>query len=312
MEFRPRAGDAARFVLGMLLGGYGGLVLLDLLAHESKLVGVLLLAAGTGLLVLPRQRAYSQPRHADVGPGLRWTIAGAGAVAACGTLVYNGIARSTLSLPECVILAYGLALVVASGHLDRVVGRARVADLVAWSIPLLAAPLVIYAVDAAIDARSDVGQSPLDGLIRHALVYPMSGVLSLLGFSADAQGQTIGVATPRGNLFLSVGLVCAGIEPGILFLGVFGLYAWHHEVRGWRLAIMLAVGLIGVYAANLVRLLILVMVGYWWGGAALRATHAHAGWLLFVGWIMAFWWVVLRRFHHSMGPPIRSGRAPLS
>ena len=36
------------------------------------------------------------------------------------------------------------------------------------------------------------------------------------------------------------------------------------------------------------------------GGAAHQAAHAHAGWILFVGWMLAYWWLVLRRIE---GPP---------
>jgi exosortase/archaeosortase family protein len=158
-------------------------------------------------------------------------------------------------------------------------------------LPLVAAPLGEYALDAALDAG--VGSSPLDAFIRHVLVPPMTAALDVLGFDVAYQGQTVELGTPRGTLFLTVGLVCAGLQPGILFLGVLGLHAWREETSAEQGALLLGLGAIGVYLMNLVRLVVLAIVGHRWGGGALQTVHAHAGWVLFLVLVVAFWGLVL-------------------
>lgn len=295
--------EAARFLAGILLAGYGALILLRLLAHESLIVGAALTLVGVALLAtLPRRAVASAPHAPAISTRRRLLVVMMGVAAAGGLLGYNALTRSTLEIPELAILAYGVALIVASRNLDRRLGRMGISTLVAWSIPLVAAPLALYAVDAAIDAQVQVGASPLDWFIAHLLVAPMSSALSIFGLDASSNGQVVALATPRGHLFLSVGVVCAGIQPSILFLGVFGLYAWEEKTSGKRLALLLALGLVGVYLANLARLILLGLVGYHWGGAALQTTHAHAGWALFVGWMLAYWWLVLRRLTGKEAP----------
>ncbi len=296
--------DGARFIAGTLVAGYGLLILLGFLAHESLIVGAILVIAGAALLFVGRsRRPTGQPpgtpgRRAghDVQPsGRGWSIftGTLGLAMVAGLIGYNVLAESGLELPEIAILAYGVAMAVASRHLDRPVrGDMTVGTMVAWSIPLVAAPLGVYALDAILDAQ--VGGSPLDGIIRVALVQPVAWTLGALGFDVTAFNQTVMMTTPRGKLALSIGLVCAGLHPGILFLGIFTLHAWQERTPPRRLAWLLVLGLVGVYIANLVRLVILALVGYEWGGATLQSAHANAGWMIFVVWMMGYWWFVLQ------------------
>lgn len=219
-----------------------------------------------------------------------------------GILAYNALRRSTLEGPELAILAYGVLLLVAAPLLDRRILRTDVGTCVAWSLPLVAAPLGLYAMDAAVDAYAGTGRSPLDWAIAKLLIAPMATALTLLGFDATATGQVVALATPRGSLHLNVGVVCAGLQPGVLFLGVFGLFAWRERTTGRRLALLLALGLLGVYLANLLRLILLALVGYQWGGSALQTAHEHAGWAIFVGWMLAYWWMVLRNLQGPARP----------
>ncbi|PSG98073.1 hypothetical protein BRD56_02115 [Thermoplasmatales archaeon SW_10_69_26] len=283
------------FTAGVLLAGYGALVLLDVLAHESKLVAIGLLLAGGALVGLtatgasPRQ----EPSTAAQGPSpaRRWATVGLGLVCLAGVTGYNAWAGSGLSLPELAIVAYGAMLVLAAGHLEREVRGVPVHEVVAWSLPLVAAPLGVYAFDAALDAG--VGSSPLDAFIRHVLVPPMTASLDVLGFDVVYRGQTVELGTPRGSLFLTVGLVCAGLQPGILFLGVLGLHTWREPTPPGRAVVLLTLGLLGVYLMNLVRLVALALVGYRWGGSALQTVHAHAGWVLFLVLVLVFWGLLL-------------------
>lgn len=309
---RARAFKASRFLAGMLLAGYGTLVLVRVLAHEAPFVGLILLLGGAALAwsgrpatldatsTLPPQGDGDAKRVRSKAAAI--ATLSLGAAAAVGVTAYNLVTASTFTIPELAIFAYGVVLIVAAPLMDRRVGPTNGRTLVAWSLPLLAAPLGMYALDAALDAG--VGSSPLDAFIRHALVAPMAGVLMALGFDVDHTGQTIMLGTAGARLALTVGVVCAGLQPGILFLGVLGLHALRQETPRARLALYLGLGLLGVYVANLVRLIVLALVGHRWGGAALQLAHAHFGWILFVAWMLLFWGFILRRLEGPAADPI--------
>ncbi|HWG90883.1 MAG TPA: exosortase/archaeosortase family protein [Candidatus Thermoplasmatota archaeon] len=295
MSHRNEGARVLLFLAGLGLAGYGALILLQVLAHESRIIGGLLLAFG-GLLALLSGRGRTDapaPQSPSLAPGRRGLlVALLGLLAAGGVLSWNLLRGSSLDLPELAILAYGAALLAAAPF----VSRPRVSAAVAWSFPLLAAPLGIYAVDAALTTAAAGGSSPIDGFIAHGLVAPLGAVLALFGFEAATAGQTVFLETPRGLLVLGVGLVCAGLQPAVLFLGVFGMHAWEERTPPARFALLLGLGLLGVYVANLIRLVALALVGYQWGGVALQEAHAHLGWILFVAWMLLYWWLVLRRF----------------
>jgi len=287
-------------LLGLVLAGQGLLVVTRVLDHEAPLpVGFAILLLG--LLIL----ALAAPRGALAGassPARARVVLLIGALAVCGILAYNLLRNSTLGAPEVAILAYGLALMGASRRLDRF-GR-----YVAYSFPLVLAPLSLYALNAALVAG--LGATPLSFYIRYGLVAPMAGALSIFGSDVGVLGDTVSLGTARGTLFLTVGVVCAGLYAGALFLGVFALFAWESDTRGWRLAAYLGLGLAGLHVANVLRLILLAMVGERYGGEALQRFHQHAGWVLFLAWAILYWWLVLRRFEAPMRDRRGRGRRP--
>ncbi|HEX2021546.1 MAG TPA: exosortase/archaeosortase family protein [Candidatus Thermoplasmatota archaeon] len=284
----PAARALSRIALlaGVLLAGQGALVATGVLDHEApRAVGVALVALGVGLALLG---AWPRIRVAR-----RGVVRALGASCVAGVLGYNLATSSGLAPPEWAILLYGAGLVLSSFHLDRRVLRTDVGTLVAYSFPLLLAPLALYALNAALAAQA--GATPLSWYVRHLLAAPMAVGLGALGVDAALAGDTVRIATERGPLYLTVGVVCAGLYAAVLFLGVFALFAWQSRTRGMRLAAYLAVGLVGLHFANVLRLILLGWVGHRWGGEALQTAHEHAGWVLFVAWSLLFWAVVLRR-----------------
>jgi len=39
---------------------------------------------------------------------------------------------------------------------------------------------------------------------------------------------------------------------------------------------------------------LIVLVGHYYGGDALTWAHANVGWMIFLGWVGLFWWVLFR------------------
>ena len=64
-----------------------------------------------------------------------------------------------------------------------------------------------------------------------------------------------------------------------------------------RVLAILALGILAAYFANLIRMTIIVLVGAFTDGPRLENalwTHANIGWLLFLGWIALFWFLMFR------------------
>lgn len=313
---------------GVCLVGYGLLIVLRVVAHESLVAGLTSLVLGAVLLAStlwsPRTTGAdgdpleASPSLSTTGPErprrlpLRtraWWVGALGASMVASVVAYNALVGSGLSIPEWGLLAYGLALTIAAPLIGPGSQRERISEAVGWSFPLLLTPLILYAIHGIISGPAGLHTSGLaDPLIHYTLTLPTSGLLALIGTASHVTGNNLVLATPRGTLTLGVGLVCAGIYPTVLFLGVLAMHGWREQLAPRRFAAYLGLGLAGLYAANLLRLLVLAKVGQIWGGATLQQVHAHLGWVLFVGFMLAFWGLVLRRWEApSKGVVTKSG-----
>lgn len=313
---------AALRAVGLVLAGYGLLILIGVIAHEATWVGAACLTGGAMLAVatwLPRRRASVADESAKAAtdgtppPALaldaqavardehrrafrRRAVMFLGAFCAIGVIAYNVATHSGFAAAEYAILAYGICLTIAAGRLDRTVSRrgpATVGDCVGWSFALVLAPLALYALNAVM-SRADTG-SAADPAVTAIVVAPTAWMLQLFGTDLVREGSNLMLTTPRGRLVLGVGLVCAGLYPMVLFGGLMAVHAWRERL-GWRRALTLAaLGLAGLWLVNIIRLLLLVQVGIAYGPAALDSTHANAGWILFALYMLLFWWLVHRR-----------------
>lgn len=278
-----------RMLAGLGLVGYGLLVLMQVLPHDAPLAGLLSLLLGSLLLAVPGGHARDGGRS----PPRARAVALLGGVMVAGVIGYNAWRSSGLSVPEWTILAYGVALLAVAPHLHRRVGRLGAGTAVAWSFPLVLAPLAMYALNGALSQGA--GATAADPLVQALVVRPTAVAMAMLGTPVALAGNNMVMQTPRGTLVLGVGLVCAGIYPMVLFTGMVAMHGWEQQVPARRLAIYLACGLAGLWLLNVIRIVILTHVGRQWGGAALQTTHAHLGWVLFALFMVAFWALALRR-----------------
>ncbi|HVM45864.1 MAG TPA: exosortase/archaeosortase family protein [Candidatus Thermoplasmatota archaeon] len=277
-------------LLGLASLGEGLFILFRVVPHESPLLGAALAALGATLLYFaPLPRIERLPR---------WPLVVGGLGVAIGVVAWNLARGATFVPPKVALVAFGL-LTAAAAPLAT---RPRVAHAVAWGIPLVGAPLFVWAAQAFAKA-SFAGATPMELFIEHALIAPMAGALAWMGYQPVVDGQYVTFDTATGGrLRLLVGVACSGIQAMGMFGGILLVYVLA-EKPGWTKGILWSiVGLAGVYAANVVRLVALALVGSAHGSDALEWAHANLGWMFFVGWTGIFAWL-------TMGRPRRRARS---
>lgn len=276
--------------MALALVGWGLSILLQVAPHEDPLVGLGLLVVGAALLLSGRR----WPSVRSVSGGL--TLA-AGVFAVLGILAYGLIRDAPLNLTKMAILAYG-GLLIAAGSLllwARVSwqNRSRIGTAVVLSLPAVGAPLVTWAVQAGFKALA--GSTPLEAFVHFGLLVPLGFALGMAGWQPLIVGQQISYSTPNGPLLVEVGAACSGVQAMALFGGVIALYMFLERPAGRSLVAWSAIGLLGVYLANLLRITVVLAAGYGWGAEALVRVHEQAGWMFFVAWSVAFSMLVRAR-----------------
>lgn len=137
--------------------------------------------------------------------------------------------------------------------------------------------------------------------------YVTVALLTLLGPFYRLDYASLENGTPLilvEELTLSIGPPCSGIDSMLLFVIMYGaLFALDHaRIRKGIYAISFIVGVAGVVLVNILRLYLLVLVGVHISPEiALGLFHTNAGWLLFVGYFLIYYWF-LRRYIYERRP----------
>lgn len=268
--------------IGLGMVGQGLAIVSGVIPHEEPLVAYGLIGFGSVLIAtgaLPSVPAMGLWHLAGLGGSLL------GIVALAWAITGHAPAGPMLLL---MLLAGGM-LIAAPVHARVLRVRTRsfpVHDL-AWCLAVaIGVPILVWIVQATFKRLS--GATPLEAFEVAFLVMPMKWALTGVGIPTIVHGQTLTLSGPDSMLVVEVGVACSGLQAMALFLGILGLFAMAERPHGKRLATWTAIGLTGVYLANVLRLIAVVLAGNRWGADALMSVHANAGWAFFVAWTLLF------------------------
>ena len=228
----------------------------SLWTQDEHAHGPIILAVSLWLAWRERQRiaaAIGQSSWALAGPLL------------AGGLAAYAVGRSQ----EVLVLEVGSHLLILAGTAAALGGRPL---LRATAVPILFLAFMV----------------PLPGVIVDALTAPLkqfaSAIAEQLLYSLGYPIARTGVVLSIGRYQLLVADACSGLHSmySLLALSLLYVYLMAHPSR-WRNAILLAAALPIALAANVVRVIILVLVTYHFGDEAGQGfVHGFAGMALFL------------------------------
>lgn len=103
------------------------------------------------------------------------------------------------------------------------------------------------------------------------------------------------------NFAISIGSPCSGIDSMLLFVLFFGsLFALDHRRLDTKMCIFFFIlGFIGVYFVNVLRLLLLIIIGVHLSPElAVGLFHTNAGWLFFLLYFFLYFVIIKRFIYH--------------
>jgi len=111
------------------------------------------------------------------------------------------------------------------------------------------------------------------------LIKPSSVIENVINFG----GFSVGVAYP-----------CSGVETMVIFLSSIASYFISTKEQNIKkIAAYTILGSIMFYFVNVVRIVVIILVGYYYGSDALKFTHYNLGWILLTIGMMVFWYFLL-------------------
>jgi exosortase/archaeosortase family protein len=307
-------------MLVALLVAFTGVSMVLNPTHATDLiaVGVVALVVGAAILVLllwPESAAPVAAGAPSLGARLVQRLTGHGKLTrffpALGAalvvldLAYNFLLSATpalltedilVLLSAAALLGYGLVPSRYARERDFVLLFFLFLDLI-LVVPLLAARVATHNADASVDAYSWIALAPEVSAILSGLGVANS-VHGVAGFAAPGLTFTpIHMGTP---VTLVITTSCSGIYSfGIFAAAYVAFLATEYAHPSRRLWLLLGLGFAASYVANLLRMAIIVLVGYYTDSAQtdlqnLLLAHSYAGWLIFLAWLALFWGLLFR------------------
>ena len=170
--------------------------------------------------------------------------------------------------------------------------------IIAAALVLLTLPLVLSFNDLLASLASATG---FDRLVSTMVPYETSAVGDLLkGFGLAAGSNSASVWLGAG--FIPVTAVvdwnCAGWQGFFLFGVTAALGLEEVRSNGGKLLVVLA-GVGGVFIVNIVRILAVVLLGFYVSYPAALVFHNYGGAVMTLVWLVSFWTIVLKRQKHG-------------
>ena len=131
--------------------------------------------------------------------------------------------------------------------------------------------------------------------LQNWLAGVLAGAVNVMGISATASGHLVSMATPSGApILLDISSDCTGLQ-GILAFGMLStMTLLDFKPRLSRIVPIFAIGFLGAFLINIVRLLGVFLTFEYLGIDAGTTMHVYFGYLIFIVWVMVFWFIAFK------------------
>ena len=154
---------------------------------------------------------------------------------------------------------------------------------------LIVLPIILFF------ATNQLSQNTLEfnsTIVNILLVDPLNILLTFSGIETYVSSEIISYRDVNEDITrIHIARECTGIDSVIIFVSAFTAYLVNDFFKSRQIFFTyLFIGIIVSYLANLLRMYVIIIVGYFYGAEMLHWTHTNAGWLIFMLWMSIFWY----------------------
>jgi len=277
----------------------------------AMLVGIVW-PAGTRLPEAPPSLASTLIRRATWNGRLVRLFPMVGMMMLAADLLYNlKLSASPALQTEDTIVILAASVFIVYGFVPPRFSRERdfVLTFVVALNAILVVPLLLARAweadfERSVDLYSWVALAPQTSAVLQLLgvqnsVHPVAGV--------TAPGLTFVPQHLGVQVTVVITTACSGIYSFGIFASAFVAFVLtEFERPARRVWLLMGFGLLASYVANVLRMVIIVLVGYYTDTAEtdlqnMLVAHSYAGWLIFLAWIALFWGALIKSFPGAAG-----------
>lgn len=161
--------------------------------------------------------------------------------------------------------------------------------------PVFCAAMVIAWLIHAVQLENYASNSALGAFFGTLTVYSTFFLLRLSNVPVMVSGDVLSFGSPSLVPAIEVTPLCGGFLSFLMFIGAFSIVTVDvgRSLGVRRLSLLLLSGAAVTFAATILRVYIVILVGFHWGMDALSTTHEYLGYILFLTVACGFWYAAL-------------------
>jgi exosortase/archaeosortase family protein len=128
-------------------------------------------------------------------------------------------------------------------------------------------------------------------------------LLRISGINAQVQGQVLRMPPPSMVPAVGVTPLCGGFLSFLMFTVAFGIVLFDvgRQLGKVRLLGVFVLGAVATMIISILRVYIVLVLGFYWGFNVMMTAHTYLGYALFLAFISLFWYFTLRWSKRPMG-----------
>jgi len=135
-----------------------------------------------------------------------------------------------------------------------------------------------------------------EGAYSQTAITPLMGIMTTLGYQIENQGQWVHFISTSGEpISVVITAACAGPATMGVFIAIFALMMLDIPLPPRKAARLFLFGVVGTWFQSLIRLIILILLGYHLGEDALWTAHSWSIYILFPLWYLFFAYIYFRQ-----------------
>lgn len=124
----------------------------------------------------------------------------------------------------------------------------------------------------------------------------VTAIVRALGLPITSEGSLLHFTSLTGDIILvTISAGCAGYPTIGAFIALFSLMMLDIRLPLKRAWYIFLIGLAGTWLQNIIRVLLSVAAGYYWGWGALETMHYNISYVIFPLWYALFAYIYLRQ-----------------
>lgn len=135
------------------------------------------------------------------------------------------------------------------------------------------------------------------------VVSVVAGILTGMGLPVGHEGPLFRFTSANGEVMSTVvSADCSGYITMGIFLALFALMMLDVRLPPGKAWYVFLIGLAGTWLQNIIRIVITLVAGYYWGSDGFNATHLNISYFIFPAWYALFAYIYIKQAGRRIGP----------